>query len=185
MTGRAVARERFAGHVNRIVAAADRLQVERPVPEGNECFTQEAVVLYALASEIGLKALVSEERGCELSKVRKLLPPSATGGHDLLELFNLLSAEVQRSLELRLRRDMPTTQEHVIAIDFDKPSDQVITADVFGSGSDLRKTLATVRQAFEAWRYAYEHGLVGPTNVTLLRAFAVSVESELRDGLAT
>lgn len=90
-------------------------------------------ILLALATEIALKAWQCRER-------EGGAPDRA---HDLVELFDALSADARKRLEDRLPK-FETWPEVALAGQ----------ADPFGAG--MRKVLEFHRKTFEAWRYSYE-----------------------------
>lgn len=176
----------MANHASRLVAAADRLDVDLPLDDGrNECFPTDAAVLNALAAEIALKALLCQQNGLNSTRSVRGVLSKKTSLHDLKALFHSLPPSIRGEIEEALLDSLPSTQQ-LIYSEFQDTSG-------LGPGPATRMQIApmtmdrwldSARLTFEVWRYHYEEATVGPLNVTILRCFAIAVIAQLRAQIA-
>lgn len=157
-----------------MLAAADRLLVEvRSTDDTTEVFLLEALVLNALAAEVGLKSRICAQEGIHQAADLISLIRSRAGSravHDLQALFGLLDEHDQRALRQQTLQSMPTEQSFLALHNQDSEGEMPNFSFQLES-STFESNLHAVRSCFEEWRYRYElpRALI---NATFLRTFA-------------
>jgi hypothetical protein len=158
-------------------AAADRVTEERVVGPGRrELFPTAGIVLNALACEIALKAMIAFDQNIVDTKTLRALMPF-NQGHDLEHLYGLLAPHRPRPILLHLKANYPTQQDFIVAgIEGDDELNEKLAEA--SRPMTFQEHLARSSNAFEQFRYGYEHdGLMG--HETFLKIFAGALLHEL------
>lgn len=177
---------RMRDHAEMLAAASQRLYEERPRRDskaGAEVFPAAALVMRALAIEVGMKGLIARARG--FTTVRELTGYVGGGmqGHDLEHLFRRLPPRSQRSIVRRITSARPQSWRYLSIARGEGIDDWVnFYAARRSQPRSFPDELKQLGKSFVDWRYGYEHDFL-VCNVTFLELLLDATLGAVREAI--